>query len=277
MSHSLLLLSLSASPSGSLAADCSVASHSPTFGDRCSCFPSQTSIQRMIQYSCSSIFTGAHILVFLSLISSDSGTGDFTVYRFSDSERLLILHRHIDLFLDFLIQLQHKFWQPNMPQDAITAQFNYNSIQLQQNSITFLSITTNQTGPKRLGEDTNSTSIEEKNLISNNFQFQFEQVIEDFLVDIYQKKKVHEKTFKVYKQKKFKKQDLEKENIKPDEKVRFSWLFLVMNTEYQQMASPWVAFGRHQLYQVSQVLYPNNEVLDELQLIIRTHKRYLEE
>ncbi|KAL4586912.1 hypothetical protein LXL04_011560 [Taraxacum kok-saghyz] len=45
------------------------------------------------------------------------------------------------------IQLQHKFWQPNVQQDSITAQFNYNSIQLQQNSITFLSITTNQTGP----------------------------------------------------------------------------------------------------------------------------------
>ncbi|KAL4578332.1 hypothetical protein LXL04_014453 [Taraxacum kok-saghyz] len=59
-----------------------------------------------------------------------------------------ISHRHIDLFLDFLIQLQHKFWQPNVPQDSITAQFNYNSIRLQQNSITFLSITTNQTGPK---------------------------------------------------------------------------------------------------------------------------------
>ncbi|KAL4556387.1 hypothetical protein LXL04_039038 [Taraxacum kok-saghyz] len=42
----------------------------------------------------------------------------------------------------------HKFWQPNVQQDSITAQFNYNSIQLQQNSITFLSITTNQTGPK---------------------------------------------------------------------------------------------------------------------------------
>ena len=48
------------------------------------------------------------------------------------------------------IQLQHKFWQPNVQQDSITAQFNYNSIQLQQNSITFLSITTNQTGPKSL-------------------------------------------------------------------------------------------------------------------------------
>ncbi|KAL4574797.1 hypothetical protein LXL04_021635 [Taraxacum kok-saghyz] len=71
-----------------------------------------------------------------------------------------ISHRHIDLFLDFLItvtgvllsfdriQLQHKFWQPNVQHDSITAQFNYNSIQLQQNSITFLSITTNQTGPK---------------------------------------------------------------------------------------------------------------------------------
>ncbi|KAL4565513.1 hypothetical protein LXL04_029611 [Taraxacum kok-saghyz] len=34
------------------------------------------------------------------------------------------------------IQLQHKFWQPNVQQDSITAQFNYNSIQLQQNSIT---------------------------------------------------------------------------------------------------------------------------------------------
>ncbi|KAL4569690.1 hypothetical protein LXL04_025332 [Taraxacum kok-saghyz] len=75
---------------------------------------------------------------------------DFTVYRFSDSERLLILHRHVDLFLDFLIQLQHKFWQPNVPEDSITAQFNYNNIQLQQNSITFLSITTNQTGPYML-------------------------------------------------------------------------------------------------------------------------------
>ncbi|KAL4585485.1 hypothetical protein LXL04_010106 [Taraxacum kok-saghyz] len=46
-----------------------------------------------------------------------------------------------------MIQLQHKFWQPNVQQDSITAQFNYNSIQLQQNSITFLSITTNQTWP----------------------------------------------------------------------------------------------------------------------------------
>ncbi|KAL4586796.1 hypothetical protein LXL04_011440 [Taraxacum kok-saghyz] len=42
----------------------------------------------------------------------------------------------------------HKFWQPNVQQDSITAQFNYNNIQLQQNSITFLSITTNQTGHK---------------------------------------------------------------------------------------------------------------------------------
>ncbi|KAL4568754.1 hypothetical protein LXL04_024369 [Taraxacum kok-saghyz] len=46
------------------------------------------------------------------------------------------------------IQLQRKFWQPNVQQNSITTQFNYNSIQLQQNSITFLSITTNQTGPK---------------------------------------------------------------------------------------------------------------------------------
>ncbi|KAL4585913.1 hypothetical protein LXL04_010540 [Taraxacum kok-saghyz] len=43
-------------------------------------------------------------------------------------------------------ELQHKFWQPNVQQDSITAQFNYHSIQLQH--IQFLSITTNQTGPK---------------------------------------------------------------------------------------------------------------------------------
>ncbi|KAL4591675.1 hypothetical protein LXL04_004645 [Taraxacum kok-saghyz] len=51
----------------------------------------------------------------------------------------------------YRIQLQHKFWQPNVQHDSITAQFNYNGIQLQQNSITFLSITTNQTGPWSLG------------------------------------------------------------------------------------------------------------------------------
>ncbi|KAL4554516.1 hypothetical protein LXL04_039347 [Taraxacum kok-saghyz] len=120
-SHSLLLLSLSASPSGSLAADCSVASHIPTFGDRCSCFPSQTSIQRMIQCSCSSIFTGAHILVFLSLISSDSGAGDFTVYRFSDSEST-----------SFGSQMCHKI---QLQHNSITTVFNYSRIQLHSSAL----------------------------------------------------------------------------------------------------------------------------------------------
>ncbi|KAL4576539.1 hypothetical protein LXL04_012634 [Taraxacum kok-saghyz] len=47
------------------------------------------------------------------------------------TDRFKIMHR---------IQLQHKFWQPNVQQNSITAQFNYNSIQLQQNSITAHSI-----------------------------------------------------------------------------------------------------------------------------------------
>ncbi|KAL4587845.1 hypothetical protein LXL04_000719 [Taraxacum kok-saghyz] len=43
----------------------------------------------------------------------------------------------------------HKFWQPNVQQDSITAQFNYHSIQLQQNSSTAHSIPQHYNQPNR--------------------------------------------------------------------------------------------------------------------------------
>ncbi|KAL4584774.1 hypothetical protein LXL04_009384 [Taraxacum kok-saghyz] len=56
----------------------------------------------------------------------------------------------IGVLLSFdMIELQHKFWQPNVQQDSITAQFNYHSIQLQQNSITAHSIPQHYNQPNR--------------------------------------------------------------------------------------------------------------------------------
>ncbi|KAL4584403.1 hypothetical protein LXL04_009004 [Taraxacum kok-saghyz] len=76
---------------------------------------------------------------------SDSSFTQVCPIRFKLHSRRRIQIRSL---ISVRIQLQHKFWQPNVQHDSITAQFNYNGIQLQQNSITFLSITTNQTGPE---------------------------------------------------------------------------------------------------------------------------------